>query len=92
MFQTWPVKISRMAPASTPNCLPGNNATIAIGGKGTIGHIAVPTFPIYQYTIDPEFNAAVKQYCPACTVKTYDLPATSIGTDSASRIVSCSNA
>jgi ABC-type sugar transport system substrate-binding protein len=71
--------ISKMAAAA---------AVVAIGGKGTIGHIAVPTFPIYQYTIDPEFNAAVKQYCPACTVKTYDLPATSIGTDSASRIVS----
>ena len=29
MFHTWPVKISRMEPSSTPNCRVGNSATMA---------------------------------------------------------------
>src|ERR1039458_4528330 len=29
MFQTWPVKISRIAPNSTPSCRVGNSATMA---------------------------------------------------------------
>lgn len=62
-------------------------AMVAGGGKPVIGHIAVPTFPIYKNTIDPEFDKAVKAYCPDCTVKTFDMPVTSIGKDSATRIV-----
>jgi hypothetical protein len=35
MFHTWPVKISRMEPSSTPNCRVGNSATMATitGGR-----------------------------------------------------------
>jgi ribose transport system substrate-binding protein len=62
-------------------------AMVAGKGKPVIGHIAVPTFPIYKNTIDPEFDKAVKGYCPDCTVKTFDMPVTSIGKDSATRIV-----
>lgn len=62
-------------------------AVVAVGGKGNIGHIAVPAFPIYKNTIDPLFNKAVAAYCPSCKVTTYDLPPTSIGKDAASRIV-----
>lgn len=62
-------------------------AMVAGKGKPVIGHIAVPTFPIYKNTIDPEFNKAVKAYCPDCEVKTFDMPVTSIGKDSATRIV-----
>jgi ABC-type sugar transport system substrate-binding protein len=62
-------------------------AMVAGKGKPVIGHIAVPTFPIYKNTIDPKFNAAVKGYCPDCKIKTFDMPATSIGKDSATRIV-----
>jgi ABC-type sugar transport system substrate-binding protein len=63
------------------------SAMVAGAGKPVIGHIAVPTFPIYKNTIDPEFNKAVKAYCPDCKVKTFDMPVTSIGKDSATRIV-----
>jgi ribose transport system substrate-binding protein len=63
-------------------------AVTALGGKaGTIGHIAVPTFPIYKNTIDPKFDAAVKGYCADCKVKKYDMPVTALGKDSAARIV-----
>jgi ribose transport system substrate-binding protein len=63
------------------------SAMVAGNGKPVIGHIAVPTFPIYKNTIDPEFDKAVKAYCPDCTIKTFDMPVTSIGKDSATRIV-----
>jgi ribose transport system substrate-binding protein len=63
------------------------SAMVAGNGKPVIGHIAVPTFPIYKNTIDPEFNKAVKAYCPDCKVETFDMPVTSIGKDSATRIV-----
>jgi ribose transport system substrate-binding protein len=63
------------------------SAMVAGEGKPVIGHIAVPTFPIYKNTIDPEFNKAVKAYCADCKVKTFDMPVTSIGKDSATRIV-----
>ncbi|QEC50558.1 sugar ABC transporter substrate-binding protein [Baekduia soli] len=62
-------------------------AMVAGKGKPVIGHIAVPTFPIYKNTIDPAFDKAVAGYCPDCKVKTFDMPVTSLGKDSATRIV-----
>jgi ribose transport system substrate-binding protein len=62
-------------------------AIVAGNDKPVIGHIAVPTFPIYKNTIDPLFEKAVKEYCAEFDIKTFDMPVTSIGKDSATRIV-----
>jgi ribose transport system substrate-binding protein len=60
---------------------------VASAAGGTIGHVTVPAFPIYSETIDPLFRREVKNLCPSCKVKEIKMPVTSIGKDSASRIV-----
>ena len=62
-------------------------AMVAAGGKPDVAFIAVPAFPIYKNTIDPEFKAAMKSYCPSCQVHEYDMPVASLGKDATQRAV-----
>jgi len=62
-------------------------AVVAGEGEANVGHIAVPTFPIYANTIDPGFERELGNYCPDCEYTKFDMPVTSIGRDSAARIV-----
>jgi ABC-type sugar transport system substrate-binding protein len=59
----------------------------AANGKPNIGFIAVPAFPIYANTIDPQFKAAMKALCASCPVHEYDMPVTSLGKDATARAV-----
>lgn len=62
-------------------------AMVAANGKPDIAFIAVPAFPIYKNTIDPEFKAAMKSICPTCQVHEYDMPVASLGKDATQRAV-----
>lgn len=62
-------------------------AMVAANGKPNVGFIAVPAFPIYANTIDPEFKAALKSYCSSCQVHEYDMPVPSLGKDATARAV-----
>ena len=67
-------------------------AMVATNGKPDVGFIAVPAFPIYANTIDPEFKAALKAYCSTCQVHEYDMPVPALGKNATSLAVNFARA
>jgi ABC-type sugar transport system substrate-binding protein len=55
-------------------------------GEANVGLVSIPTFPVYKQVVAPAFEKFVGEYCSSCDVTLYDLPVTSLGTNSASLI------
>lgn len=65
--------------------LVADKTIVDAGGKGQIGVIGFPSYPIVAlYT--KAYTDQIKKNCPACSTKTLDLVATDIGTTAASKI------
>jgi ribose transport system substrate-binding protein len=62
------------------------SAMVATEGKPVVGHISVPAYPIFA-KMGELLPEALAEYCSACEIKTYEMPVTSIGKDSSTRIV-----
>jgi ABC-type sugar transport system substrate-binding protein len=55
-------------------------------GEANVGLVSIPTFPVYKDVVAPAFEEWMGKYCESCEVELYDLPVSSLGTNSASLI------
>ena len=55
-------------------------------GEANVGLVSIPVFPVYKEVVAPAFKEWVGKYCESCAVEQYDLPVSSLGTNSASLI------